>query len=70
VGLNVNFAVAEYSIAVLAVQSPLRLSHSGTLGQGAGLAVANNAKTQQIENVQNCTTELWPGFDGAVVINY
>ena len=29
VGLNVNFAVAEYSIAVLAVQSPLRLRHFG-----------------------------------------
>jgi hypothetical protein len=44
VGLRFNLTVAEYSIAVLAVQNPLR--HSVTLWRGAGLAVANNAKTQ------------------------
>jgi hypothetical protein len=47
--------VAEYFLAILAVQSPLR--HSVTLWRGAGLAVTNNAKTQQIENVQKGTRE-------------
>jgi hypothetical protein len=47
--------VPEYFLAILAVQSPLR--HSVTLWRGAGLAVTNNAKTQQIENVQKGTPE-------------
>jgi hypothetical protein len=46
VRLRFNFTVAEYSIAVLAVQSPLR--HSGTLWREAGLTVTNNAKTQRM----------------------
>jgi len=53
VRLRVNFAVGEHPIAVLVVQSPMSLRHSRTLWRGAGLAVTNNAKTQQIENVQN-----------------
>ena len=53
VRLRVNFAVGEHPIAILAVQSPLSLRHSMTLWRGAGLAVTNNAKTHQIENVQN-----------------
>jgi hypothetical protein len=53
VRLNVNLAVREYPIAVLAVQSPLRLRHPVTFCQGAGLTVTNNAKTKQVKNVQN-----------------
>ena len=55
VGLRIDFTVAEYFLAILAVQSPLR--HSVTLWRGAGLAVINNAKTLPIENVQKSTQE-------------
>ncbi len=34
VRLNVNFAVREYPIAILAVQSPLRLRHPVTFWRG------------------------------------
>jgi hypothetical protein len=51
----INFTVAEYFLAILTVQSPLR--HSVTLWRGAGLAVTNIAKTQPIENVQKGTQE-------------
>jgi hypothetical protein len=53
VRLNVNFAVREYLIAILAVQSPLRLRHPVTFWRGAGLTVTNNAKTKQVKNAQN-----------------
>jgi hypothetical protein len=57
VGLRIDFTVAEYFLAILAVQSPLR--HSVTLWRGASLAVINNAKTQPIENVQKATIGSW-----------
>jgi hypothetical protein len=46
VGLRFNFNMAEYSIAVPAVQSPLR--HSITLWRGAGLRCHHNAKIQHM----------------------
>jgi hypothetical protein len=48
--------VAEYFLAILTVQSPLR--HSVTFWQGACLAVTNNAKTQRYENVSYWTLGL------------
>jgi len=57
VRLGVNFTVSEYSIAILAVQSPLSLRHSVTFWRGAGLAVTNNAKSLQLENVQKGTQQ-------------
>ena len=56
---DLNFAVDEYSIAVLIVQRPLSLRHSLTFWRGAGLAVINIAKTQYIQNVQKGTIGLW-----------
>ena len=41
--------MAEYFLAILTVQSPVR--HSVILRRGAGLAVSNVAKTQHVGNV-------------------
>lgn len=49
-GRKVNFAVAEYSIAVLAVQSPLR--HCGNFLARAGLDVINDGNNLDNKNVQ------------------
>jgi hypothetical protein len=57
VRLRINLAVGEDSIAVLTIQSPLSLRHSVTFWRGAGLAVTNNAKTQNIEDVPYRTLE-------------
>ena len=62
---DVNFAVSEYSIAILTVQSPLRLGHSVTFRRGAGLAVTNHAKIRRHKSVQNWTSDsAQPGASG------
>ena len=56
VGLRFNFTVAEYSIAVVAVQSPLR--HAVTFSE----AWFNHAKTRTMEVFRFEHSESWPIF--------
>jgi len=75
VRLNVNFAVSEYSIAVLAVQSPLGLRHGQLSGEGQvslspimpklnRLKMFNNEHSTAKEHRQTCGSARIKNYHG------